>query len=244
MFPAVIFHVAEGDDLFAVDVVEGIQPGSVIEIGDVAVMRRFEDHLAIVLRFLERGPKPCASDVVRGNEVDCSLVVAERAGGGIGNINLLAGFLLRIEGGDWRTVEKIGRGRIDRPFGTRECKFSGACERGVFDVACERDAVDVEFFALEGSEELVWKGDSESMRAAIRVVALAVNGGLVREIGRACHDVRSRRFVAGGVVRVDVDGDRAAIALLAGPAVDVVLVALEGDAVNDASDGAGGWFRA
>src|SRR5580700_8989117 len=100
MLPAVILHMPERDDALAVNVVERIQPGVVVVIRDVPVARRFVGYLAIVLRGLERGSQARTSDVMRGNQVDCSLVVSEGPSRGIRNINLLARLLLSVEGGN------------------------------------------------------------------------------------------------------------------------------------------------
>src|SRR5580700_8437185 len=100
MLPAVILHVPERDDALAVDVVERIQPRGVVPIRNVRVVRRFVNHLAVVLRRLQGRSQAGARDVVRGNEVYCSLVVSEGPSRGIRNINLLARLLLSIEGGN------------------------------------------------------------------------------------------------------------------------------------------------
>src|ERR1700730_5250181 len=234
MLPPVVLHVPERDDPFAVDAVERIQPCSIVKIRDVSVMRRFVNHLAIVLRGLKARSKPRTSDVVRGNERHGSLVVSEGPGRGIWNINLLAGLLGSVERRHPRPVKKIGRWRIGSPFWTRKCKLSRARQRGVFDVAYEGDAVHEEFFALESSQQLVRERDPESVLAAQSVMALLADGGFVVQIGHPFHYVRSWRLAACGMIRIDIDGDRPSITLLASPAVYVVLVTLQRHTINDA----------
>src|ERR1700722_4982337 len=116
MLPAVIFHMPERDDSLAVDVVECVQPGVVVVIRDVTVMRRSVNYLAVVLRRLERGAQPSACDRVRRNQMDGSFVVAKGAGGCVGNVSLFARVLLGVEGCHPVSVQKIGCRGITRPF--------------------------------------------------------------------------------------------------------------------------------
>ena len=56
--------------------------------------------------------------------------------------------------------------------------------------------MDVDFFVLESSQQLVGERGVESVLAAVGVMALMVDGRLVREISRVCHHIRSRRLGA------------------------------------------------
>jgi len=129
MFPAVIFHVAERNDALAINVVKRVQPGGVVEIRNVCVMRGVINHLAIMLRGFERGSKAGARDVVGCNQMDRSFVVFEGASRGIWNINLFAGFFLGIERRDASSIQQIRRWRIGRPFGSGKRQFPRPCKQ-------------------------------------------------------------------------------------------------------------------
>ena len=107
-------------------------------------------------------------------------------------------------------------------------------EQRVFNIACQRNAVHEEFFALKGSQQLIGQCDPESVPAAMGVTALPIDGWLVVQVGRPCHDIGSRRLATRRMIRVDIDADRASIALLASPAVNIVLVTLERHSIDDA----------
>jgi hypothetical protein len=72
------------------------------------------------------------------------------------------------------------------------------------------------------------------MLATNGVMALPIDGGLIVQIGRPRHDIRTRRLSARGMIRVYVDADRTSIAFLASPTVDVVCIALKRDSIDDA----------
>jgi hypothetical protein len=133
-----------------------------------------------------------------------------------------------------RTVEKIGCGRIGRPFGAWKLKPSRPRDRGVFHVTGDRDPVRVQTLLLERSQELIGLRDLESVFSSIRVLALSVDGRLVVHVGLAGQDIGPRRRSTGGVIRVDVNVDRASVSLLARPPKDIVLIAYLPDIVNDA----------
>src|SRR5262249_16948349 len=89
VLPAVILHVPQRYNPLAINAVERIEPGVVVEVRNVPVMGRLIDDLTIVLDGLECRPEPRARDIVRGDQVDCSLVVTEGTGRGIRNVDLL-----------------------------------------------------------------------------------------------------------------------------------------------------------
>lgn len=86
---------------------------------------------------------------------------------------------------------------------------------------------------MESSQQLIGQRNSESVLATIGVMAFSINGGLVVHIGGPRQHVRFWRGTARCVLRGDGDVDRASIALLARPAVYVVLVHLERYTIDD-----------
>src|ERR1700722_2735131 len=74
-------------------------------------------------------------------------------------------------------------------------------------------------------------------------MTLMIDRRLVGKIGRSTDHKHSGRSTTSNVPRVDVNIDRARLPHLACPALYVVLVPLEGDAVNDAGDRCGGRSR-
>jgi len=85
---------------------------------------------------------------------------------------------------------KLGVGGSGGHLGLGNAKLSRPREQRVFNIACERDAVHEEFFALKGSQQLIGQCDPESVPAAMGVTALPIDGWLVVQVGRACHDIR------------------------------------------------------
>ena len=93
---------------------------------------------------------------------------------------------------------------------------------------------------VEGTQELVGKGDAETVLAAVAVVALAVDGRFVGEVRRASRDESAWWVVAGRMASVEMNLNRAADAFLAGPTRDVVLVPFVAYGVNHPGNRAGG----
>src|SRR5258707_13037372 len=172
--------------------------------------------------------------------MDGALVVPKGAGRVVRNVRKLARIPPGIEGRNRRTVEKIGRRRIGRPFGAWKLKPSRACDRGVLHIAGDRDAVRVQSLLLKGSQELIGERDLETVLSAIGVLALAVDGRLVVELGLACQDERPGRRRTGSMVCVDMNLNGAPVALLAGPTENIILVAFVPDVVDDTDHRAGG----
>jgi len=77
------------------------------------------------------------------------------------------------------------------------------------------------------------------MFAPICVVALGVHRRFIRQIRRACCHKPARRFVLRGMAGVNMNVDGALLTLSTGPAVYIVLGALERDTINDTSQGSG-----
>ena len=63
------------------------------------------------------------------------------------------------------------------------------------------------------------------MLATIRIVTLMVYGRLIGQIRGARRNEGARRFTTSGTARINMNPNRGPVALLAGPAEDVILVA-------------------
>jgi hypothetical protein len=93
----------------------------------------------------------------------------------------------------------------------------------------------VELFVLNCSKELVRQSNPESVFAAIDIVAFVIDSGLVGEVGRAADNKYAGWPSTGDIACVNVYIDGPALAHLARPSVNVVLVALKRDAVDHPS---------
>jgi hypothetical protein len=110
VLPAVILHVAQGNDVLPVEAVEGIEPGGIVVVRGIGIVRGIVRHVATVFRAFERRPEVLAHFVVRRNQVDGSLVIAEGAGRRVGNVDQFTGVLGGIEDyGPWTLEDALDR---------------------------------------------------------------------------------------------------------------------------------------
>src|SRR5215471_7896801 len=172
----------------------------------------------------------------------CSFVISKRPGGGVGNIDQLTGIPPGVEGRDWRTIEKIGSGRIGRPFRAGQLKLPRLADRSVFHIAGDRDPVREETLRLKGSQKLIGQLDLEAVLPAIGVLALAVDGRLVVQIRLASGEKRPRQLPAGSAARINMNVDGNSVSPLACPAKNIISVADILDVINEADNRAGGWL--
>ncbi len=95
----------------------------------------------------------------------------------------------------------------------------------------------VQLLVLKRPQQLVRQRDAEAVLASIRIVAFPVHGRFIRQVCHVSSNERSGRLVICGMAGINVNSDGALLALLAGPAVHIVLITLERYTINDAGYG-------
>jgi hypothetical protein len=105
-------------------------------------------------------------------------------------------------------------------------------QRAAIDDARDPISVDEELAVLKGDQELIRDVDRKAVLAARAVLAIARDGWFAVDICRARENEGSLGRVTGRMIGEDLDGDRGAASLLAGPTLNMELFALEADVVD------------
>lgn len=112
--PAVILGVRETGDGFAIKGVKGIDPGLIVEVRGIGIVRRLVPDLTTVVDGFKRRAKALEEFGARRHQVDRACVIAERPGHSVWNVVRVTRLLGRFEDGRAGIVENAfhaGRGK-------------------------------------------------------------------------------------------------------------------------------------